>query len=68
MLDGYKTCMGRNGVYGGSVNITAVSEICKASAKVYFVYEGQIRQPPTTGVGIFIRTSNKIIFSSNLSP
>jgi hypothetical protein len=40
---GYKTCMGQNGVYGGSVNITTVSEIYKASARVYFVYEGQIR-------------------------
>jgi hypothetical protein len=25
-LLGYKTCMGQNGVYGGSVNITAVSK------------------------------------------
>jgi hypothetical protein len=60
--------MGQNGAYGGSVNTTAVGEIYKVSARVYFVYEGQIRQPPTTGVDIFIRTSNNIIFSSDLSP
>jgi hypothetical protein len=42
-LLGYKMCVGRNGVYGGSVNIVAVGEIYKASARVYFIYEGLIR-------------------------
>jgi hypothetical protein len=40
-----------NEVYGGNVEIIAITEICTVSVSVYFVYEGEITQPPTVTVG-----------------
>jgi hypothetical protein len=38
-------------VHGSNVEITAISEICEVSVRVYFVTQGQITQPSTALVG-----------------
>jgi hypothetical protein len=37
-------------VYGGNVDITAISEIYKMSVNIYFVSERQITQPSTVAI------------------
>jgi hypothetical protein len=38
---------GTNGVYGGNVEIIAVTGLYKVFVSVYFASEGQITEPPT---------------------
>lgn len=38
-------------MHGTNVEITAISEICEVSVRVYFVYQGQITQPSTAVAG-----------------
>jgi hypothetical protein len=47
----------RNGVYSGNVEVTAISEICKAFNIDYFVPESQITQSPTVMVGQVVTES-----------
>jgi hypothetical protein len=59
--------MRRNGVYGGNVEIIAISEICKVSVTVCFVSYGQISQKLTVIVGQVVNERNlSLLFNSKL--
>jgi hypothetical protein len=54
----YKLYVRKYGVYGGNVEITAISEIYKMSVNIYFVYARQITQPSTVAVCQFVTERN----------
>jgi hypothetical protein len=39
--------MGKNGMYGGHIETTAVNEIYKMLVSICLVHDGQITPPPT---------------------
>jgi hypothetical protein len=53
---------GRNGVYGGNVEIIAIREICKASVAGYLVSEGKITQVLTAVAHPFVTDRNVSLF------
>jgi hypothetical protein len=49
--EGYKMCMGENGLYGSNVKIVTTNEIYKMSDSYYFVSEAKSFQPLTVVIG-----------------
>jgi hypothetical protein len=58
--------VGKNGVYGGNVEIIATSDIFKVSASIYFVSQGKISQPFTVIVGQVVTERNAAVMVSEL--
>jgi hypothetical protein len=52
----------KNGIYGGNVEIIAISGIYKVFVSVYFASEGQITEPPTVMVQSVAITTISLLF------
>jgi hypothetical protein len=63
----FKSVHGKNGAYGGNINVLTISETHKMSASVHFESDAQFTHPLTFTVGQVVNERNvSLLFSGEL--